>query len=335
LIAIGQRESLETDARIDSEGGLPKGFDGEELDGALDNGIAFNEILRNLYVQASSEERLRFGDPSRVTGDDSFYEWATVPRPEEGRHSRFIEEVYRQRPDVRAVFPDATGVDEERFLHWAMTNGSVEMRFDPRLIRLPTLQQRINQIVRLVLPFRAKVLVAQEVGDALQIDWVDTTPVSLLPIDGDSVESPVHAERVEETLAQLADQGAEYLLVPRTSFQRLSQISGLLARLEERNWLIWGDRHCVIHQFRRSEHDSRLPSLTVIGRHLQSLDNLRRRVDPQGDISLSQADINAAHIAALERQVERLEQRLEAQSAATLQTVNLLDRVQMRLARDS
>ena len=291
--------------------------------------------MRSLYVQASPEERLRFGDPSRVTGDDSFYEWATAPRPEEGRHSRFIEEVYRQRPDVRAVFPDATGVDEERFLHWAMTNGSVEMRFDPRLIRLPTLQQRINQIVRLVLPFRAKVLVAREAGDALQIDWVDTTPVSLLPIDGDAVESPVHAERVEETLAQLADQEAEYLLVPRTSFQRLSQISGLLARLEERNWLIWGDRHCVIHQFRRSEHDSRLPSLTVIGRHLQSLDNLRRRVDPQGDISLSQADINAAHIAALERQVERLEQRLEAQSAATLQTVNLLDRVQMRLARDS
>jgi hypothetical protein len=50
---------------------------------------------------------------------------------------------------------------------------------------------------------------------------------------------------------------------------------------------------------------------------------------------LSQADVNAAHIAALERQVERLEQRLEAQSAATLQTVNLLDRVQTRLARDS
>jgi len=335
LIAIGQRESRDTDTRIDAESWLLKEPDAEEPDEAFDNGIAFNAILRSLYVQASPEERLRFGDLSRITGDDSFYEWATAPRPEEGRHSRFLEEVYRQRPDVRAVFPDATGVDEERFMHWAMTRGSVELKFDPRLIRLPTLEQRVNQIVRLVLPFRAKVIVAQEAGDTMQLEWVNTTPVSLMPVDGDALESPVHAARLEEKFAQLADQGAEYLLVPQTSFQRFSQISGLRARLEERNWLIWGDRHCVIHQLWRSGEYYRLPSLMIMGGQLQSLDNLRRQMDPTGAMPSSQTNVTAARLADLERQIEALEQKLAAQTAATLQTVNLLDRVQSRLPRDS
>jgi hypothetical protein len=37
----------------------------------------------------------------------------------------------------------------------------------------------------------------------------------------------------------------------------------------------------------------------------------------------------------LERQIDALEQRLAGQTAATLQTVNLLDRVQGRLPRNS
>jgi hypothetical protein len=156
-----------------------------------------------------------------------------------------------------------------------------------------------------------------------------------MPVDGDALESPAHAERLEEQLAHMADQGAEYLLVPQTSFQRFSQINGLRARLEERNWLVWGDRHCVIHQISRSGEKYRLPSLMVMGRQLQSLDNLRRQIDPTGAIPSSRTSVTAARLADLERQIETLEEKLAAQTAATLQTVNLLDRVHERLARDS
>ncbi|MDF3039478.1 MAG: hypothetical protein K0Q71_2184 [Thermomicrobiales bacterium] len=303
---------------------------------AFDNGIAFNALLRSLYIQSSPEERLRFGDLSRTTGPNSFYEWATAPRPEEGRHSRFLEELYRQRTDVRAVFPDITGVDEEAFLQWAATRGSEELDFDPRLVRQPTLEERINQIVRLVLPFKAKVLVPQEADEGMHIEWLEVHPVNPAPIAGTPGKSPVYdPDRVVEQFAQMADQGAQYLLIPRTSFQRFGAIRGLRERLEERNWLVWSDRHCVIHQLWRSGEYYRLPSLAVMGRQLWSLDNLRRQVDPQMVISSSLTSVSEARDMELERRIEALEQRLAAQTATTLQTLSLLERVQRRLARDS
>jgi hypothetical protein len=207
----------------------------------------------------------------------------------------------------------------------------VEMHFDPRLIRLPTLEQRINQIVRLVLPYKANVLVAQEAGEAMQLEWIDVHSLGLSPVEGIASEGPVDdADLVVEQLAQLADRGAQYLLIPRTSFQRFGAIRGLRARLEERNWLIWSDRHCVIHQLWRSGELYRLPSLAAMGQQLQSLDNLRRQVDPQEVLPSSLTSVSAARYAALECQIETLEQRLAAQTATTLQTLNLLDRIQRR-----
>jgi glycosyltransferase involved in cell wall biosynthesis len=362
LIAIGQRKGFATDTQIEPETSVADTQSepetsvleeqaAEELTGAFDNGIGFNAILRSLYLQASPEERLRFDDPTRCAGADSFYEWATAPRPQEGRHSRFLEELCRQRPDVQAHYPDATGLDEEDFLRWATTHGSVEHDFDPRLIREPTLEQRLNQIVRLVLPPDAKVLVAQEVGDAVRLESVEPIPFWPMLDEGGAGESLVdaNADRVAEELEQLAERGAQFLLIPRTSFQHFGQIQGLRTRLEERNWLIWTDRHCVIHQIWRSGEDYRLPSLTIIGRQLQSLDNLRRQFESAGAEQAAQNTANAGHltvlerqnetlerqIETLERQIETLEQRLAAQSAATLQTVNLLDRVQRQLPRDS
>jgi hypothetical protein len=61
------------------------------LTGRFDNGVHIDPVFSALYESATEEERARFGDWRRVSGPESFWEWATAPRAHEGRPSRLHE----------------------------------------------------------------------------------------------------------------------------------------------------------------------------------------------------------------------------------------------------
>jgi transposase-like protein len=103
----------------------------------FDNGVPVHLILRRLYLDLDTETRERFGDPFRVDGADSFFDWATQPQPAEANLSPFLLSLYQSRSDLWSAFPDIRGADRAAFLEWAWTHGAHEMKYDPQVMRLP------------------------------------------------------------------------------------------------------------------------------------------------------------------------------------------------------
>lgn len=105
----------------------------------FDNGIKIHSFLRQLYLNLDDETRAEFRDPFRTSGENSFFEWATKPRPEEGNLSLFLLSLHQARPDVAAAFPDVRGRDRAAFIEWAKTQGALEEKYDLQLIRVDEL----------------------------------------------------------------------------------------------------------------------------------------------------------------------------------------------------
>jgi glycosyltransferase involved in cell wall biosynthesis len=100
----------------------------------FDNGTRVHSLLRQLYLNLDEETRADFGDPFQTGRENSFFDWATRPRPAEANLSLFLLSLYQARPDVAAAFPDLKGKDREGFLNWAVTQGALEERYDLRLV---------------------------------------------------------------------------------------------------------------------------------------------------------------------------------------------------------
>jgi GT2 family glycosyltransferase/glycosyltransferase involved in cell wall biosynthesis len=102
----------------------------------FNNDIGIHPLLRQLYLELDRETRLEFGNPFRVNGINTFFDWATRPQPDEANLSLFLLSIYRSRPDLADVFPDVRGRHREGFIDWAITVGSHEIGYDPQLIRV-------------------------------------------------------------------------------------------------------------------------------------------------------------------------------------------------------
>jgi hypothetical protein len=100
----------------------------------FDDGSRVHPLLRQIYLNLDPEQRRRFGDPFVTGRPGSFLEWAVTPR-EAGELSLFLQTIYRVRYDLPLAFPDVRGRDRAAFLEWARRWGSVEMGFDPSLVR--------------------------------------------------------------------------------------------------------------------------------------------------------------------------------------------------------
>lgn len=100
----------------------------------FDNGIRIHPLLRQLYLNLDEETRADFSNPFQVNGENSFFEWATTPRPEEANLSLFLLSLYQARPDVAAAFPDVQGKDRAAFIQWARTQGALEECYDLQLV---------------------------------------------------------------------------------------------------------------------------------------------------------------------------------------------------------
>ena len=91
-------------------------------------------VMRELYGSLDERTRIRFGDPFRMDGPASFFEWAVTPDPERTYLSPFLLTLHRIRPDVAASYPDVFGAHRERFINWARETGAREMGFDAALV---------------------------------------------------------------------------------------------------------------------------------------------------------------------------------------------------------
>jgi hypothetical protein len=103
----------------------------------FDNGVPIPAFARTL-ARRLGPSLSDFGDPRRTVGDRTFFAWLTGPvdeaAPGQTKLARFWFEVYRERPDLQATFPDVLSADRERFLTWTATCGVSELNVDPAFL---------------------------------------------------------------------------------------------------------------------------------------------------------------------------------------------------------
>jgi hypothetical protein len=97
----------------------------EHAYGSFDNGVPIPDVARAVYSDLG-EAAIRFGDPFRTTGSDSFYHWLARPADGNGDVSRLWRDVHARRPDLQAAFPDLLGADREAFQAWVRESGAAE-----------------------------------------------------------------------------------------------------------------------------------------------------------------------------------------------------------------
>jgi hypothetical protein len=105
---------------------------------SFEDGVPISLPLRRLYLSLDPAQRERFGSPFRVTGPNTFREWATTPRRERSNLSPFLESLYEVRFDMWPCYPDIYGNadDQKGFLEWASIDGGRELKYDSKLMRI-------------------------------------------------------------------------------------------------------------------------------------------------------------------------------------------------------
>lgn len=97
----------------------------------FDNGVVITDLMRRCYRQLDANAAATFGDPFVTTGR-SFFAWLTSFG--DSNLPPLLQAVYDERPDVRFHFPDVAGKDRNAFLHWMVTMGVRDYRFEPALL---------------------------------------------------------------------------------------------------------------------------------------------------------------------------------------------------------
>ncbi len=101
--------------------------------GSFSNGTRVPDIVRVIYRDLG-DGVTRFGDPFRVDGPSAFASWLWesvdgywgAPRTV----SRFWYEIYQQRADLQAAYPDVLAGDRDAFIDWTRTTGAAEYMID-------------------------------------------------------------------------------------------------------------------------------------------------------------------------------------------------------------
>ena len=110
---------------------------------ALPGGVVLTPRIRRLYRQALIEsERDATAEPPNPfspDGHEGFIQWLNEPVEPVVRPivSRFLSSIYRDRPDLRAAFPDLAGRDASAFLRWVLQDGVVQEKIPDGLLPKP------------------------------------------------------------------------------------------------------------------------------------------------------------------------------------------------------
>jgi len=97
------------------------------------NGLPIDRRMRLIYRDAllahDNGNDILLCDPFTADGAADFIHWLRYPAsPRTPEISRYIHEIYQERADLRAAFPDLTGGDAHRFIQWITDGGRIEPR---------------------------------------------------------------------------------------------------------------------------------------------------------------------------------------------------------------
>lgn len=277
------------------ENGFADAADSEYGFERFDNGIRVHPILRQIYLNLSPEERLRFGNPFATGGAESFLDWATRPDTESGGLSPFLRGLYEARYDLALSYPDVDGRDRAAFMKWARRWGSGEMRFEPELVRdeetpaiaagdgrkpvaEPTrrrpaaasparpartsylsLIERVRDVARAALPAGSNVLVVSK-GDSRLLDLGGSEGWHF-PQTAEGLYGGYHPADSAVAIAHLEElrrRGAGYLLIPQTGLWWLEYYEELRRHLETHyRTVVHNGDSCVIYSLRGDQNGHR------------------------------------------------------------------------------
>lgn len=105
---------------------------------AMPGGLIFDERIRRLYERATLTGSDP-GDPFTEAGSEALTSWMAAPAARGGEHgvSRYLEAVWRERPDVAEAYPDLDGLEGREFTGWAWVFGRREMSIPDRFLPPP------------------------------------------------------------------------------------------------------------------------------------------------------------------------------------------------------
>jgi glycosyltransferase involved in cell wall biosynthesis/SAM-dependent methyltransferase len=99
------------------------------------NGLRIDATARAVYRRALAQGELT-RSPFQPRGAREFHAYLTAAGSV-GAHAginRYLEELWRSRPDLQPAFPDLDGPDGARFLAWAQVSGRVEVPIPAQLL---------------------------------------------------------------------------------------------------------------------------------------------------------------------------------------------------------
>ena len=95
-------------------------------------GVPYDAIMESAWIRAR-EEGEEVPDPDAPGGTAALAAWLRTPAGP--GVSRYLHELHRWRPDLRAGWPDPLGADAPAFAAWAWNHGVHGSRLEPRLLR--------------------------------------------------------------------------------------------------------------------------------------------------------------------------------------------------------
>lgn len=98
----------------------------------LPNGVRLDDRMRRAYREGNTSQDLVNRPPSPWRAPDAFLAWLREPGSTPNV-SRYLELVYRDRPDVRSAHPDLER-SPDGFLEWARRSGIPEERIPPDML---------------------------------------------------------------------------------------------------------------------------------------------------------------------------------------------------------
>ena len=103
--------------------------------GRLANGVRYDDRLRRLHKDAVAGGAA-FGDIFADEGTKAFVGWLTGPAEHGGQAGvgRYLYDVYLERADLHAAFPDLDGEDAPKLIEWAWDYGRSELGLVAKLL---------------------------------------------------------------------------------------------------------------------------------------------------------------------------------------------------------
>ncbi len=110
---------------------LPYGFD---TTAALNLDARARRVLRRTYVEDEGRGRVSFPNPFSPEGADDVLQRLQRPSPRAPEVPGYLGEIWTERPDLRAAFPNIHSADAEPFLDWVRAHGPGQYQIAPQLI---------------------------------------------------------------------------------------------------------------------------------------------------------------------------------------------------------